>query len=179
MPLLVRDRLAADCAARHLSYEAALALVNSVMGLGGVVGGVLMTAWGGLRRKLVFGMVGSMVVLGAGQVVAGLSTTVAAFAAGLFLSELLVPALNSHSFLLWKDLTPPGMLARALSTRRFISQSAFPIGTMISGWLAVRFEPWIVVTVAGSLLTTWCAVMMLTPSFATLEARMRESAASD
>lgn len=179
MPLLVRDRLAADCAARHLSYEAALALVNSVMGLGGVVGGVLMTVWGGLRRKLVFGMVGSMIALGAGQVFAGLSTTVAAFAAGLFLSELLVPALNAHSFLLWKDLTPPGMLARALSTRRFIAQSAFPIGTMISGWLAVRFEPWIVVTIAGALLTTWCTAMMLTPSFATLEARMRASAASD
>ncbi|MBI5169421.1 MAG: MFS transporter [Candidatus Eisenbacteria bacterium] len=179
MPLLVRDRLAADCAARHLSYEAALALVNSVMGLGGVVGGVLMTVWGGLRRRLVYGMIGSMIVLGAGQVVAGLSTTVAAFATGLFLSELLVPALNAHSFLLWKDLTPPGMLARALSTRRFIAQSAFPAGTMISGWLAAKFEPWIVVTIAGGTLATWCTVMMLTPSFATLEARMRESAARD
>ncbi len=177
MPLLVRDRLAADCAARHLSYEAALALVNSVMGLGGVVGGVLMTVWGGLRRKLVYGLVVSMIVLGIGQVVAGLSTTVAAFAAGLFLSELLVPALNSHSFLLWKDLTPPGMLARALATRRFISQSAFPVGTMISGWLAARFEPWIVVTIAGGMLATWCTVQVLSPSFATLEARMRDAAA--
>ncbi|MCC6650012.1 MAG: MFS transporter [Candidatus Eisenbacteria bacterium] len=178
MPLLVRDRLAADCARHHLSYEGALALTNSLMGLGGVVGGIAMTAWGGLKTRRVYGMIGAMVLLGVGQLVAGLSTSVVAFSAGLFLAELLVPALNSHSFLLWQGLTPPGLLARALSVRRFIAQSAFPVGTMISGWLAARFEPWLIVSCAGAILAAWCAAQMLSPSFSTLEARLHESAAN-
>jgi hypothetical protein len=69
------------------------------------------------------------------------------------------------------------MLARALATRRFISQSAFPIGTVIAGWLAAAFEPWIVVTVSGALLASWTALQLGSHGFGTLEARMREAAA--
>lgn len=178
LPLLVRDRLAADRAAHHLSYEATLALVNSAMGAGGVVGGIAMSLWGGLKRQRVYGMIGGMVLLGAGQVLAGLAGTVTMLAVGLFLSELFVPALNAHSFVLWQELTPPEMLARALSTRRFIAQIAFPIGTAIAGALATRFEPWHIVVVSGALLALYCLQQILSPGFASLEARMRESAAS-
>ncbi|MFN8587858.1 MAG: MFS transporter [Candidatus Eisenbacteria bacterium] len=176
-PLLVRDRLAADCARRHLSYEAALALVNSLMGIGGVVGGVLMTTWGGLRGRRVLGLVGSIALVGLGQAAVGLSPTVVLFGAACFATGVLTPLLNSHSMLLWQEITPPERLARALSSRRFISQIAFPLGTLVAGWLAVRFEPWLVVTLAGATITVVSGARMLTPGFATLEARMRASAA--
>jgi MFS family permease len=176
LPVLVRDRLSADPAAHRLGFEGSLALVNMCMGLGGIVGGVLMSVWGGLRRHRVLGMVGSMVFLGLGQVVAGLATSLAWMGAGLFLSELLIPALNSHSFMLWQELTPPELLARALSTRRFIAQISFPIGTAVAGWCAAVAEPWAIVTVSGLLLAAWCAVQLATPGFRTLEDRMRAAA---
>jgi MFS family permease len=178
LPLLVRDRIMHDPTAHRLGYEGTLALANMSMGLGGIVGGVAMSVWGGLKRRRVYGMVAAMVVLGLGQAVAGLATSLWLMAAGLFLAELLVPALNAHSFLLWQELTPPELLARALSTRRFIAQVSFPIGAAIAGWIATGAEPWVIVVAAGLLLAAWCAAQLATPAFATLEDRLRAAAAS-
>src|SRR5262249_34019211 len=122
-------------------------------------------------------MAASLVVLGVGEVVTGLSTQVWALALGMFVAELLIAPLNTASYALWQTLTPPHMLGRALASRRFIAQSAFPIGTAIAGWVAALIEPWIVVTLSGAVLASWCAVQLTTPGFRTLEERMREAAA--
>jgi MFS family permease len=177
LPLLARDHVAADAARRHLPFEAVLALANTAGGLGGVLGGVAVSIFGlrRWRKTLVMGV--CLVVLGVGQVIAGLAPTVWGLAVGMFIGELLVAPLNTASFTLWQSLTPPHMLARALATRRFIAQSAFPIGTVIAGWLAAVFEPWLVVALAGALLALWTAAQLATPGFRTLEERMREAAA--
>jgi len=177
LPLLARDHVAADAARRHLPFEAVLALVNTAGGLGGVLGGVVVSIVGlrGMRKTVVMAV--CLVVLGVGQTIAGLATTVWGLAAGMFVGELLVAPLNTASFTLWQSLTPPHLLARALATRRFIAQSAFPIGTVIAGWMAAIFEPWIVVTLSGALLALWTAVQLAGPSFRTLEDRMRAAAA--
>jgi MFS family permease len=177
VPLLVRDRLGSDLTARGISYEAGLALANTAMGLGGVVGGVLVSLWGGVRARRPQVMIGAMVVLGLGQVVAGAATALPWLIAGMFLTELLVPLLNTTSFALWQGLTPAHLLGRALASRRFIAQSFFPVGTMIAGWLAVPVEPWLVVTAAGASLTLVCAVQLAQPGFARLEDRLRAAAA--
>lgn len=177
LPLLVRDRMGADLTARGMSFEAALALVNTAGGLGGVIGGIAISVTGGIRTHRTYVIVGAMIVLGLGEVIAGLSTTVWMCAVGMFVGELFVPMLNSTSYALWQTLTPPEMLGRALSSRRFISQSFFPLGTMVAGWLAVPIEPWLVVTLSGIALALVCAVQLMNPRFAQLEARMREAAA--
>ncbi len=179
LPLLVRDRLATDRAAHHLSYEATLAIVSTAMGAGGVLGGVIMSTWGGVKRQRTYAMVLSMIVLGAGVCVAGLSRQVWVMAAALFICEIPVPMLNGHSYLLWQSLVPSHLLARVLSTRRFIAQSAFPVGTMIAGWLAAGIEPWMLVSGFTGVLVLYCLVNVLDPNFRTLEARMAESAAYD
>jgi MFS family permease len=177
LPLLARDHVAADAARRHLPFEAVLALVNTAGGLGGVLGGVAVSVFGLRRWRKTLVMAVCLVVLGVGEVIAGLSTTVWGLATGMFVGELLVGPLNTASFTLWQGLTPPHMLARALATRRFIAQSAFPIGTVIAGWMAAVFEPWIVVTLSGVLLASWIAFQLASPGFRTLEDRMREAAA--
>jgi len=177
LPVLARDRVGADAAARHLPFEAVLALVNTAGGLGGVLGGILVSVVG-LRawpRTTVMGV--SIVVLGVGLVIAGLSTTVAWLAAGMFVGEILIAPINTAGFTLWQGLTPPHMLARALASRRFIAQSAFPLGTVVAGWSAAVVEPWLVVTLAGGVLALGTLAQMLQPGFATLEERMREAAA--
>jgi len=177
LPLLARDRVLADATARGMSFEAVLAAANTAGGLGGVLAGVLVSVLGlrGWPRSRV--MLASLIVLGLGEVLTGLSTTVWGLAAGMFLGELLVAPLNTASFTLWQDLVPPHMLARALATRRFIAQSAFPLGTVVAGWAAAVAEPWAVVTVAGAMLSVGMLVVFTRPGFATLEARMREAAA--
>ncbi len=177
LPLLVRDRLAADRAAHHLSFEATLALVNTIGGLGGVVGGVLVSIFGFRGVRKVTLMITLLIGMGIGQLWVGLSTGIVALAAGLCFTEFMIAPLNTASFTLWQSLTPPHMLARALSVRRFMAQSAFPIGTVIAGWIAAFVEPWIVVVVAGALLALGCAAQFGLPGFATLEDRMRAEAA--
>lgn len=177
LPLLARDRVLVDATARGMPFEAVLALANTAGGLGGVLGGVLVSVFGlrGWPRTRV--MVLSLIMLGLGQVIVGLSTVVWALALGMFVGEFLVAPLNTASFTLWQDLTPPHMLARALATRRFIAQSAFPLGTVVAGWAAAIAEPWAVVTLGGALLAVGMVALWLTPGFATLETRMRAEAA--
>ncbi len=177
LPLLARDRVAADAAAHHMPFEAVLALVNTAGGLGGVLGGVAVSVAGLRARRKTLVMAVCLVVLGVGEVIAGLATTVWGLALGMFVGELLVAPLNTASYTLWQSLTPPHMLARALATRRFIAQSAFPIGTMLAGWTAAAVEPWLVVTLSGAVLAAWSALQLSTRGFRTLEERMREAAA--
>src|SRR5262245_32751022 len=49
-PLLLKYTYAVDWMARGLTYEAALAFFNTALGIGGVLGGVLVSVWGGLKR---------------------------------------------------------------------------------------------------------------------------------
>lgn len=177
LPLLVRDRLMADRALHHTSFEAALAIANTASGLGGVLGGVVVSVFGFGRWPKSRIMVFSLVVMGVGAALAGLSTTLVALSVAMFVTELLIAPLNSASSTLWQSLTPPSMLARALAVRRFLAQSAFPVGTFVAGWMATAIDPWIVVGTAGAGLAVFCAVELFVPGFATLEERMRAAAA--
>ena len=177
LPLLVRDRIASDRALHGMSFEAALAVANTCGGLGGVIGGVVVSVFGFGPWSKARIMVTSLVVMGVGAACAGLSTTLLALGGAMFLTEVLIAPLNSASSTLWQSLTPPSMLARALSTRRFLAQSAFPVGTLIAGWMAVAVEPWMVVCVAGAGLALLCGAELFLPGFDTLEDRLREAAA--
>ena len=179
LPLLARDHVAADAARHHMPFQNVLALVTTAGGLGGVLGGVAVSIFGLRRWRKTVVMAICLVMLGVGEVIAGLAPTVWGLATGMFVGELLVAPLNTASFTLWQSLTPPHMLARALSTRRFIAQSAFPIGTVVAGWAAAVFEPWLVVALSGALLALWIAAQLAGPGFHTLEDRMREAAQAD
>ena len=77
-PLLVKFNLAADWTARGFTFETALATLGTVMAVGGVAGGLFISAWGGLKRRRVYGVVVALIVEGlahdrAGPFVAGSS----------------------------------------------------------------------------------------------------------
>jgi MFS family permease len=177
LPLLARDRVAADAALHHMRFEGVFALVNTAGGIGGVAGGIAVSVLGIRARRKSMVMAACLVVLGLGEVIAGMATTVWGLALGMFVGELLVAPLNTASYTLWQSLTPPHMLARALATRRFIAQSAWPIGTMVAGWLAVVVEPWLVLALSGAVLALYSLAQMASPGFRSLEDRMREAAA--
>jgi len=122
-------------------------------------------------------MITLLVGMGLGQLWVGLSTTLVLLSFGMFFTELMIAPLNTASFTLWQSLTPPHMLARAMSVRRFLAQSAFPLGTVLAGWIAAVVEPWIVVVFAGALLVLVCLAQFRMKGFATLEDRMRLEAA--
>ncbi len=176
LPVIVRDRLRADWSG-HVDFPTALATVNVAAGVGGVLGGVLVSVWGGRVKRRAPAMIACIGAVGLFEALAGFATSVRMAGAAMFAAQLFVAPLNTFAMTLWQSLTPPPMLARAMSTRRFISQSFFPLGMAISGWLAVPVEPaWLLVG-AGSLLAIACASQLAGGRLATLEERMREEAA--
>lgn len=63
-PLIVQVNLASDYVARGFTFESALAIVASSASLGGVVGGMFISVWGGGQGKRVLGVIIPLICLG-------------------------------------------------------------------------------------------------------------------
>ena len=128
--------------ARTANNAAALASVQSIAAFGGVAGGLLMSAWGGPKRKVkgvLLGMSGESIL---GPVIIGLSRAVPGWAVGSFMSQLFIPIINGSNQAIWQSKVPPAVQGRVFATRRMIAQISFPVAVLFAGPLADRvFEP--------------------------------------
>lgn len=121
--------------------EAVLGTVMSLVGLTMVIGSVVMSAWGGPKRR-VRGMLGFMAIGGASLAVAGLRPVLWLATAGALGLMAVVPIVNGTSQALWQSKVPLDLQGRVFSTRRMIAQIATPIAFVSAGPLADRvFEP--------------------------------------
>jgi MFS family permease len=149
MPLIVKFQLEADRLARGFSIEAALALLNTAGSVGGLVGGVAISSWGGLKKKRVYGVLTPMIFAGIALMVTGASPWLFLTAAALALSQGLVPMMNAHSQAIWQTQVPRELQGRVFSVRRLIAQFSWPASTLIMGALASRFEPGMLMMALG------------------------------
>ena len=128
--------------ARSGGDEAVLGIVRTVMGIGGILGGVLIVAWKGPRRKARVYLIAtglSFLICDAGMAV---SHSVFGWSLAGFLSELTIPFIVAPYFALWQELVPPDVQGRVFSTREMIQVASQPIGYLFGGLLADRlFEP--------------------------------------
>jgi len=162
-PLLVRFRLVEDWTARGFTYETALAFLNSALGIGGLVGGIAISMWGGLKRRRVYGVLVAMIVSGAAQVVLGWSQMLYLTAAMGMLVYAMLPVMNAHSQAIWQTQTPPELQGRVFSVRRVIAQCTAPLATFLAGIFGGLFDPGVVVAVLGSVLTLFCVAQLFNP----------------
>ncbi|RJQ08063.1 MAG: MFS transporter [Bacillota bacterium] len=162
-PLLVKFQLAADWTARGLSFETALALLGSVASVGGLAGGLVVTAWGGLKRRRVRAVIFPLVLTGVAVAVYGLSTALFLTVAMAFVFAAAGPVMNAHSQTIWQTQTPAELQGRVFSVRRLIAQFTFPIGTAVAGWLAAMVNPAAVVTASGCILAVFALAQSFNP----------------
>ena len=135
-PLMVKFNFGPDWLAKGFSYETALAAISTATGIGGLVGGIIISAWGGLKQRRVLGVLGSILIFAAALVLFGLSTSFY-FAVGLtFLATITLPAANAHSQAIWQSVTPHELQGRVFAVRRVIAQFAGPFSTALAGVLA-------------------------------------------
>ncbi|UCF61554.1 MAG: MFS transporter [Anaerolineaceae bacterium] len=128
--------------ARTANDEVVLGTVRSVMGLGGVAGGLLLSAWGGPKRKIHGVLLGMAVSSIAGTVVLGMGKDLAIWALGAFLSTFFMPIINGSSQAIWQAKVAPDVQGRVFSVRRLIAQVSAPLAILLSGPLADHvFEP--------------------------------------
>ena len=170
-PLLIKFQLAPDWTARGFTMESALALLATAGSLGGVVGGLAITAWGGLKRRRVYGVLVPLILEGLAIMIFGASPWLYLAAVSAGFMEGLVPAMNSHSQTIWQIQTPRELQGRVFSVRRLIAQFTWPMSTFVMGALASRFEPGHIFLVLGAILVAWCAVGLFNPYLMRVEDR--------
>jgi MFS family permease len=128
--------------ARTGNNEVALGTVQSFFGIGGVVGGVLLSIWGGPKRRVHGVLLGisSSSLLGLGLM--GIGRTVALWAAGAFFASFFIPFINGANQSIWQSKVKPDVQGRVFAVRRLIAQITTPLAFVLAGPLADRiFEP--------------------------------------
>ena len=123
------------------SDTAALGAVSSAAGIGLVAGGLLMSVWGGPKRKMA-GIYGGMLVAGAVLLFAGLRPNVLMIGLGAACFLAMTPVINACSAAIWQSKIPPDLQGRVFAMRLMIGWSTLPLAYAIAGPLADRvFEP--------------------------------------
>ncbi len=162
-PLLVKFNLADDWMALGFTFETALALLGSLAGVGGLIGGVAVSAWGGLRRKRVFGVLAGIMGGGLALSVIGLSSSLYLTVAAAFLMASMMPVANVHSQAIWQTQTPRELQGRVFAVRRVIATFSAPLGTVFAGVAGGLFDPGLVIAVLGSLIVLLCILQFFNP----------------
>ena len=118
-----------------------LGSVQSAFGVGGILGGILMSAWGGPKRRIHGLLLGSIVV-SLGTCFFGIGRSLPVWAATAFALMILLPILNGSSQAIWQSKIPPQIQGRVFATRSLMARIAQPISLAITGPLADWiFEP--------------------------------------
>lgn len=115
--------------------ELALGTVNSIAAMGGVIGGLVISAWGGTRRK-VHGVLSGWSLSGLFMGLFGLGKSVPMWSATEFISSSISPWINSSNQAIWQAKVAPDVQGRVFSIRRLIAWFSMPAATLAAGPLA-------------------------------------------
>jgi MFS transporter, DHA3 family, macrolide efflux protein len=120
------------------------AVLGTVLSLGGaglLAGGLLMSAWGGPRRRMggvfMFQLLGGLCLI-----LAGLRPSVVVVAVAVFFFYFSRPLINGCDQALWQSKVPPEVQGRVFAFRRISAWSTLPVAYVLAGPLAdYIFEP--------------------------------------
>jgi DHA3 family macrolide efflux protein-like MFS transporter len=127
--------------ARTGNEAATLGIVQSAMGIGGVVGAIVLSVWGGPKRK-VHGVLAGMGFGMFGMILMGLGRDLYIWVLAAFVNLLFIPIVNGSNQAIWQTKVAPDVQGRVFATRALIAQISVPVAMLLSGPLAdYYFEP--------------------------------------
>jgi len=109
--------------------------VQTAGAIAGVVGGLIMSAWGGFKRR-VHGVLLGWIITGLGASVIGLAGGLPIWITGVAISAFISPLVNSSNQAIWQAKVAPDLQGRVFSARRLIAWFTQPIAPVIAGTLA-------------------------------------------
>ena len=128
--------------ARTAGDNMVLGTVESVGALGAALGGGLLIAWGGPKRKIHGFLAGWGLASLLAWLLTGLGAGLVVWAVASCLSSLLSPFIEGSEQAIWQAKVAPGVQGRVFATRHLLSGIAAPLGMLLAGPLADGvFEP--------------------------------------
>ncbi|MGC9347091.1 MAG: MFS transporter [Anaerolineae bacterium] len=128
--------------ARTNSDEIIFGAIQTAGALGGIAGGLIISAWGGFKRR-VHGVLLGWVLAGLAMAGTGLSRSLLPWLITVFVGMALTPLINSSNQAIWQSKVPPDIQGRVFATRRLIAWLVAPVSQYVAGPLADRFfEPY-------------------------------------
>jgi len=156
---------------KHFNGQALqLAWMNSSEGIGVVLGGLILGAWGGFKRRTATILVG-LAGMGLGFLAVGVapSTLFWLGLAGIFFAGFMGPLTNGPIFAIIQAKVAPEMQGRVLSLIASVSMAISPLGTLIAGPVADAFGIQIWYLVGGILCTVMGIAGFFIPVFYRME----------
>jgi MFS family permease len=169
IPLVVKFDLAADLQTNSFTYEAALALLMTTVGIAGVVWGTVVTAWGGLKKRRVYAVLLPLLMAALLQVGLGLSSSLYLSAVLIFMLVGMGVVMGMHMAAILQAQTPRELQGRVSAVRRVIVQSGGPVGTALAGLLAGIFAPGVLLASFGALLAAYCVIQLFNTQLLNVE----------
>lgn len=103
--------------------------------VGGLIGGIAMSAWGGFKKR-VHGVLIGWMVTGIGMAILGLTGGLPIWIVGMVIGALVIPLVNGSNQAIWQAKVAPDVQGRVFSARRLIAWFTNPISPIIAGTLA-------------------------------------------
>jgi len=118
-----------------------LGSVQTAGAVGGILGGILMSAWGGFKQQ-VHGVLAGWALSSAGFILFGAGSGLGMWIPALVVGSIFGPVINSSNQAIWQAKVAPDVQGRVFSARRLIAWITNPISPIIAGTLSdFVFEP--------------------------------------
>ena len=107
----------------------------SIVGIGMLVGTVVMSLWGGPKRRI-HGVLGFMMLQGFFMIFLGIRPSLIIMSAAGFLMMFMLPIINGSSQALWQSKVAVDVQGRVFAVRRMFAWMAMPLAYILAGPLA-------------------------------------------
>lgn len=126
---------------RTADNSVAYGSIQSAAAIGNVVGGLLMSLWGGFKRRI-HGVLLGWFLTGVFMTAFGFGDTLALWIPFMIAQAIVSPIVNASNQAIWQAKVSPDVQGRVFSARRLIAWFAQPVAPPIAGLLADRWlEP--------------------------------------
>ena len=128
--------------ARTNSNSIALAVVQGALGIGGIVGGLIISIWGGPKRRIHACLLGAALSFLIGDLFLAVGRSLPVWTVAAFLASVFIPFIDSAHQAIWQSKVAPDVQGRVFSAKSMMQLATFPIGYLLAGALADSFfEP--------------------------------------
>lgn len=128
--------------ARTGHNEFALAVVQGMLGFGGVMGGICLSLWGGPKRQIHGVLFGAGISFLVSDMLFAVGQDLIVWSVAAFIAGFFIPFIVGANRVIWQQKVAPQVQGRVFSIQSMVQTGTMPLGYLLAGPLADHiFEP--------------------------------------